>query len=480
MIRTKLIATVGPACDNDAVLGQMIDAGVNVFRLNFSHGTLDAHAASLGRIRRLAIHRGAMIAVLGDLCGPKIRLGKIAAGKCELVVGQEVTFQRAEIEGTPQRLWSGYASLIDDVQEGHRVLIDDGNVRLRAIGKQKDELVCRCEVGGMISDRKGINLPDSKVSAPALTEKDRGDLDWAVAHDLDWVALSFVRQPEDLRQLRAILKQRRSGLRIMAKLEKPEALEHVDEIIALSDGVMVARGDLGVEMDLARVPVIQKEIALHGQHDGKPVVIATQMLQSMVASPVPTRAEVSDVANAILDRGDAVMLSAETSVGQFPVEAVRMMGRIAEQTESFGQRRGQELGINLTTSLPVATAIVRGTAVVAREMKPPLVALWTPSGETATLLSKHRLEAPIVALSPDERVCRQMALLYGVIPIHMDLCQGFRAMLSQLDEVLLQRGLAAKRDRIVVVADTRPDVADEIDAVFIHLVCSTAPEARTA
>lgn len=420
------------------------------------------------------------MALLGDLCGPKIRLGKIAGGKCELTVGEEVVFQRTEIEGTPRRLWSVYPNLIDDVQEGNRVLIDDGNVRLKAVAKRKDEVVCRCEVGGTISDKKGINLPDSKVSAPALTEKDRGDLEWAITHDLDWIALSFVRHPDDLRQLRAILKQRGSGLRIMAKLEKPEALEHLDEIISLSDGVMVARGDLGVEMDLARVPVIQKEIALHGRRNGKPVVIATQMLQSMVAAPVPTRAEVSDVANAILDRGDAVMLSAETSVGQFPVDAVRMMERIAEQSESFGQRHGQELGANRTTSLPVATAIVRGTAVVAQEIKPPLVALWTPSGETATLLSKHRLDAPIVALSPDERVCRQMALLYGVVPIRMDLCQGFRVMLNRLDEVLMQRRLAAEGDRIVVVADTRPDVPDEIDAVFIHVVGSTAPGTRSA
>lgn len=480
MIRTKLIATVGPACDNDAALGQMIDAGVNVLRLNFSHGTLDGHTAALERIRRLATERGAVIAVLGDLCGPKIRLGRIAGGRCTLVAGQEVVFQRAEIEGTPQRLWSGYANLVDDVQEGHRVLIDDGNVRLTAIGKRKDELICRCEVGGTISDRKGINLPDSEVSAPALTDKDQGDLEWAIAHGLDWIALSFVRHPDDLQQLRGILRQRHSELRIMAKLEKPEALDHLDAIISLSDGVMVARGDLGVEMDLARVPVIQKEIALQARRHGKPVVIATQMLQSMVASPVPTRAEVSDVANAILDRGDAVMLSAETSVGQFPVEAVRMMARIAEQSESFGQRHGQALGTNQMTGMPVATAIVRGTAVVAQEMKPPLVALWTPSGETATLLSKHRLDAPIVALSPHDGVCRQMALLYGVIPIRMDLCRGFRAMLNRMDEVLQQRGLAAPGDRIVVVADTRPDVPDEIDAVFIHLVGSTAPGIRSA
>jgi len=472
MVKTKLVATVGPACDSDAVLGEMMDAGVNVLRLNFSHGTLATHEASLERIRRLAADRNAVIGVMGDLCGPKIRLGKIAGGNCELETGHDVLFQREEIEGNPDRLWSSYPALIDDVNEGERVLIDDGSVWLRAVSKTADELLCRCEIGGTISDHKGINLPDTEVSAPAITEKDRSDLEWAIRHELDLIALSFVREPADLRQLRDMLQEHKSTLRVIAKIEKPEAIAHLDEIIALADGIMVARGDLGVEMELSRVPVVQKEIALHCQRAGTPVIIATQMLQSMMNSPVPTRAEVSDVANAILDRADAVMLSAETSVGRYPAEAVCQMRRIAVHTESFDARFGEVLSANQSANVPVASAVVHGASVMARDLKPPLVAVWTRQGKTAILLSKHRIDVPIVALTPSEQVCRQLSLVYGVIPIHLRHADEFLDMLGDLDRMLLDKGLAARDDQIVVVADTRPDVPGETDALFIHVVGS--------
>jgi len=472
MVKTKLIATVGPACDSEPLLGEMIDAGVNVFRLNFSHGTLEGHEATLARIRGMAANRNAVIGVMGDLCGPKIRLGHVAGGKCELEAGQEVIFQRAETEGTPQRLWSSYLELIDDVDEGERVLIDDGSVWLRVLSKSSDELRCQCEVGGVVSDRKGINLPDSKVSAPAITEKDRVDLDWAIRHRLDFLALSFVRKPADIQQLRDILDHHESSIRIIAKIEKPEALSHLDEIIALSDGIMVARGDLGVEMELSRVPVVQKEIALHCQRAGKPVIIATQMLQSMVNSLIPTRAEVSDVANAILDRADAVMLSAETAVGQYPTQAVSQMRQVAVHAEAFDARFGETLGANQSTHVPVVSAVVHGASVTARDLKPPLVAVWTRQGKTAILLSKHRLDVPILALAPSEQVCRQLSLVYGVIPVHMRHADEFLEMLGDLDRLLLEKALAARDDKVIVVADTRPDVPGETDALFIHVVGS--------
>ncbi|HSW45565.1 MAG TPA: pyruvate kinase [Phycisphaerae bacterium] len=473
MVKTKLVATVGPACSSDEMIGRFIDAGVNVFRLNFSHGTLDDHQASLDRIRRMATRRQAMIAVLGDLCGPKIRLGRIAGGRCELQPGREITFQRQPTEGTPQRLWCRYPALIDDVEVGHRVLIDDGSILLRATRKQADELICECEIGGTISDHKGINLPDSKVSAPSLTDKDLADLDWVIRHELDLVALSFVRRPDDLRRLREVLDSHGSRIRTIAKIEKPEALDHLDAIIQLADGVMVARGDLGVEMDLARVPIVQKEIALHCQRSGKPVIIATQMLQSMINSPVPTRAEVSDVANAILDRADAVMLSGETAVGRYPVEAATHIRRIAEQTERFTNRFGDELGTNRGANVPVASAILRGTSVVAADLEPPVVAVWTLSGQTAILLSKHRLAAPIVALAADEGICRQLAFCYGVIPIFLPRADDFQAQLRQLDELLVRRGLARTEDQILIVGDTHPDIPGETDTLLIHVVGSS-------
>ena len=470
MIKTKLVATVGPACDHDATLGEMIDAGVNVLRLNFSHGTLETHAASVARIRRVASEREAIVAVMGDLCGPKIRLGPIAGGRCELAVGQRVAFRRGTFDGTPERLSSSYPALVDDVEVGQRVLIDDGNVRLRVTERRPDELACVCEVGGAISDRKGINLPDSHVSSPALTDKDRSDLEWAIRNDLDLIALSFVRKPEDLSELRRILVAHGSRMRVVSKIEKPEAVAELNAIVAESDVVLVARGDLGVEMDVSRVPLIQKEIALLCWRTGKPVIVATQMLQSMVDSPVPTRAEVSDVANAILDRADAVMLSAETSVGKYPLEAVRMIRRIAEHTESFGACYADELGANQATTVPVATAVVRGANSIARELGVRLVAVWTETGETPRLLSKHRLGQPIVALAADERVCRQMALLYGVVPIAAAQSREMRENLAYLDKLLLDRHLANANDRVVVAADTRPDLPGETDALFIHVV----------
>jgi len=472
MTKTKLVATVGPACDTDAHIGAMVDVGVDVFRLNFSHGTLDTHAASLERIRRIAAERGEVVAVMGDLCGPKIRLGQVAGGQCELVAGTHVVFQREPIDGTPQRLSCNYPALIEDAKKGDRVLIDDGNVLLRVIDKKNDELVCRCEIGGVVSNHKGINLPDSNVSAPALTEKDRTDLEWAIRHQVDLIALSFVRQPEDIVELRTILTKQGSSAQIVAKIEKPQALEQLDRIIQESDVVLVARGDLGVEMDISRVPIVQKEIALHCRLTGTPVIIATQMLQSMVESPVPTRAEVSDIANAILDNADALMLSAETSIGRFPIEAVRVMDKVAAQTDSFSRRHSQELGINRTATLRVATAVVHAATAMAEDLDVGVVAVWTEGGNLARLLSKHRLDRPIVAFTPHEHVCRQMALLYGVIPIRYDRPSRLDRMLNDLDQTLIDRDLATHGDRIVVVANRRPDLPGDTEALLTHIVGS--------
>jgi len=268
-IKTKIVVTVGPASESEQTLAQLIDAGVNVFRLNFSHGTLDSHATALQRIRKVALDKNAMVAVMGDLCGPKIRVGEIAGGKFELQQGQSVRFSREPVQENADLLSSNYPALVDDVQAGQRILIDDGNILLRAIEKQGDILHCQCEVGGEVSSHKGINLPDTNISAPALTEKDRRDLAWAMENELDFIALSFVRQPADLEELRGILNENNNSAQVVSKIEKPEALKQIERIIELSDVVLVARGDLGVEMELARVPVIQKEIALHCRRLGK-------------------------------------------------------------------------------------------------------------------------------------------------------------------------------------------------------------------
>lgn len=476
MTRTKIVATVGPASDSKEVLGKLIAAGVNVFRLNFSHGTRESQASALANIRSAATERGAVVAVLGDLCGPKIRLGAISGGKCTLAAGSRVVFRRETVVGTAEQLSSSYAALVDDVKVGDRILIDDGNVMLRAVEKGADRLVAVCEVGGVISDRKGINLPDSHVSAPSLTDKDREDLEWIVRNGLDYVALSFVRSPEDLGLLRDAIAglDPKSEILVVSKVEKPQAVERMREVVEASDVVLVARGDLGVEMDLSRVPMIQKELAVECRRAGKPMIIATQMLQSMVDSPVPTRAEVSDVANAILDDADAVMLSAETSVGKYPVQAVEMMHRIAAHTESFTSRFGHPWSATPARETPVANAVIHGASVVASELKVAAVVAWSLNGDAARLLSRHRLDAPIVALTPCQSACRQMALLYGVQPICLPEMQHPESMLGQVDSALARTELVKGGEQVVIVSDMRPEVPGETDALLVHTVGQSA------
>ncbi len=476
MIHTKIIATLGPATRSPEGIGGLIDAGVDVFRLNFSHGTLEEHAETLNNIRRVAAEKKAMVAVLGDLCGPKIRLDKIENGAIELHPGDVLRIQREEVVGNAERVSCNYPAIVDDADVGHRIFIDDGSVRLRVDRKHADHLECRCDIGGSISNHKGINLPDTQVSASTLTEKDRADLDWAIANHLDFIALSFVRRPEDIRELRLILNGRECNAKIVAKIEKPEALERIDEIIRLSDVILIARGDLGVEMDLARVPTIQKAIAVKCRRAGKPVIVATQMLQTMVDSPVPTRAEASDVANAILDLADAVMLSAETAIGKYPLRVIKTMQDIAFETERYDFRMNPEVEVNRSTRFPSASAIVRAAALVAQEIDAKLVAVWCDRGDTPRLLSKHRLRMPVVALIPLEIKCRQAAILYGTTAICRPQPRHVDDIVNQLDEVLTEHELAQLGDRIVIVADSRPDLPGDTDAVLLHTVGSQYEE----
>ncbi len=476
MIKTKILATVGPACSSDEPLAAMFDAGLDLVRLNFSHGALADHTVALERVRRVARECGATVAVVGDLCGPRVRVGAIADGQCELHQDQHLVIQRAACDGTAERISTNHPAIIDDVAVGDRILIDDGLICLGVVDKSADELVCRVQVGGALRGNKGINLPDSALSTPSLTDKDLIDLDWAIANDLDYVALSFVRSPEDIYELRRHLKERHSEMDVIAKIEKPEALSHLDEIIEHSDAVMVARGDLGVEMDAARVPLIQKDIVLRCRRFNVPVIIATQMLQSMVDAPVPTRAEVNDVANAILDGTDVVMLSAETSVGSHPAKAVAMMNRIAAETEAFLARTSPPWEPDAASApLRVTWAVVHGAQVLAHELGARLVGVWTESGFTARLLSKRRLAQTIVGLSADERVCRRMCLYYGVVPMQAPRPVDDGEMLEQLDRAFVQRGLADQNDLIVVAAGTRLREPGATNALLIHLVGTTQP-----
>src|SRR5687768_12411443 len=355
MIRTKIVATLGPASDEVECLRRLFQAGVDVCRLNFSHGTLDQHLQVLRNIREAAVVAEHPIAVLGDLGGPKIRLGQVAdeggTGGMPIKVGDELVIQREPVVGSDRRVSTTYAQFTDDVAIGDRVLVEDGMLRFVCVEKTPDALKCACTVGGVLKSAKGINLPNTVVKIPSITDRDWECVAWAIENELDYLALSFVRKADDLVLLREHLRHHEADIQLIAKIEKAEALRDIDAIIEASDGLMVARGDLGVEMDVAQVPIIQKDLIRRGQVAGKPVIVATQMLQSMIEQPSPTRAEVSDVANAIFDGTDAVMLSGETSVGKFPVGVVHTMAHIAEKTEEYLAREPvfKEAGVKLKT-----------------------------------------------------------------------------------------------------------------------------------
>lgn len=470
-MKTKIIATLGPACLDRAVLGEMFDVGLDVCRLNFSHGTRETHQRLLELARLIARERDVPVCFIGDLGGPKIRLGKFEREPVVIETGQTTEIVQGTGACTVARLTVTYPEFVDDVEVGQRVYINDGFVRLLVTDKHAGGLTCRCTAGGELGSRKGINVPDTSLSLPALTEKDREDLRWAVEQGLEYVALSFVRQPEDLYELRRAIKEQDSPIQVITKIEKTEALWHLEELIAHSDAVLVARGDLGVETDIWRVPLIQKDIVAECRQAGVPVIVATQMLQSMIESPMPTRAEVSDVANAILDQTDAVMLSGETAVGKHPARAVEMMNRVAAATEDFIAKHPTTEGAPCLAKKYRPTAAVAHAAVAAaRDLGARLVAVWTATGTTVRMVAKHRLRMPVIGLTYDERVCRQMNLLYGVVPIQVSPMDNPVAMAAALDRELTQRGLAAAGDLIVVVTSTRPTTPGATDTALVRRV----------
>jgi pyruvate kinase len=449
MPNTKIVATLGPASDSEAAIGQLLEAGVDVFRLNASHGTQAEHAARIGAIRRASAQMGRWAGILLDLQGPKIRLGSFAGGGCTLEAGAEFTITTEPVLGDSRRASTTYARFAADVKPGDRVLLADGTIVLRVLETNgtsaRTEVIC----GGPVSDHKGINLPGTAVSLPSLMEKDLGDLRFGLEQGVDAVALSFVRSAADVRGLRAALGPNR--VMAVAKIEKPQAWEDIDAILEEADGVMVARGDLGVEMALEKVPRIQKSIIRRARRRGKFVITATQMLESMTENPAPTRAEVSDVANAIYDGTDAVMLSEETAVGKYPVEAVRFMARIAVETENSIRARGfQELpaGANPTNAEILADAAHQA----AREARAAAIVVFTATGSSARLVSRYRPPVCIYAMTPHERVGRQLMVNYGVNPVLAPDVASTDEMLAQMDRLLTEHGYVKAGDTVVFLA----------------------------
>ncbi len=471
MIKTKTIATIGPASRDPAILKQILDVGVDALRLNFSHGTLEDHALVLQTARRLAEERDLPLAIMGDLSGPKIRTGKIDLQHNRMEIGNRLVIQRTECLGSSQRLSTTYPKIVEEVRVGERVLIDDGTIELRVVARQSDELICECVRGGTLFDRKGINLPDSRLAVSALTDKDVTDLQWAIRNRLEYVALSFVRHPDDIRELRRHIESAGGDQEIVAKIEKPQAIEHLDDIIAVSDAVLVARGDLGVEMSLTAVPVLQKDIVVRCRSAGKPVIIATQILQSMMESAVPTRAEVSDAANAILDTADALMLTGETAMGKYPVEAAAVLQQIAQETEQYQTRLA-------TTFEPwieeeharVDSSLAAGAKLLARHLNPPLVVVATRDGKTARLLSKHRFEQPILALTDNPRTRDKLSLNYGVIPMLISPPTDGPALLATMNRLILERNWAKCGDSILVVTGSNLPTQSGRNTIVVHRI----------
>ena len=447
--RAKIVATLGPATDGEETLATLLEAGVDVVRLNFSHGTQDEHADRIRRVRACSEHIDRPVAIMLDLQGPKIRTGTLVGGQpVELKRGAEFRITTRPIEGTAERVSTTYANLPRDCRAGDTVLIDDGRMQLVVLDTTPEEVILEVVDGGTLKEHKGINLPGVAVSAPALTDKDKDDLRFGLEHGADLVALSFVREATDLHLARAVMSQVGRTVPLIAKLEKPQAIERLDGILAASDGVMVARGDLGVELPPEEVPPLQKRIIRKANRRGIPVITATQMLESMIEEPTPTRAEASDVANAVWDGSDAVMLSGETAVGAHPVLVVETMHRIVSRAERTEVRDEED---EHYVRVSHAHAISRAARSLAESLRVRAIAAFTRSGRTAELLSRDRPRAPIYAFTPNDDVYRRLALWWGVQPVHSQLPASSEALIKQMEATLLAREAVVSGDLVVVV-----------------------------
>ena len=451
--RTKIVATLGPSSDDAQTIERLVQAGVNVFRLNFSHGTHDEHRRLYERVRAVTAEAAPATAILGDLSGPKIRVGILASGSIELARGDAVTVTTRDVEGGPGLIPTQYAALAGDVRPGDRILLDDGNLELRVEEVAGSEIACTVVTGGLLKSRKGMNLPGVAVSAEALTEKDRRDAAFALELGVDFLALSFVRRGADVRALRDLVEQAGRRVAIIAKIEKPEALEDIGSILDAADGLMVARGDLGVELPPQAVPLAQDQLIDLARRRAKPVIVATQMLESMIENPRPTRAEVSDVANAVRAGADALMLSGETAAGDYPVKAVEMMDEVIRRTESYLWDQGAFSSPprpRQATPIPIEDALAAANAQLSHDLRVRAIVVLSASGRTAGVVSSGRPQAPIVAVLGGPAARRATNLVWGVIPLTAE--DGETAEPRDLAcRLLTELGLAEEGQAFLVV-----------------------------
>jgi len=450
--RTKIVCTIGPASRSPEVLEQLILAGMNVARLNFSHGTQSEHQKVIAAVRKISGRLNMPVAVLQDLAGPKIRIGKIESGQITLESGAQFILTTRKVPGNENEVSVNYSDLPKDVHPGDSLLLSDGALELEVLETNGQNIRCQVIIGGPLSSFKGINLPTSSIKALSLTEKDKKDLDFGIDQGVDYIALSFVRSKADVMAAKRFMEEKGSAIPIIAKIEKHEALKNIDEIIPIVDGIMVARGDLGIEMPLEKVPLVQKSLIQKSNLACKPVITATQMLRSMVDNPRPTRAEVADVANAVLDGTDAVMLSEETAIGKYPVEAVSMMARIAEDAESGFPFEEWIQRVEKETEKSIPEAVGHAACKLAESLNAASIITFTQSGSTARLAAKYRPKQPILAPTPLEKTFRSLALIWGVVPVLGESIKDTDEIVDRAFKAALESGLVKKGQRIVITA----------------------------
>lgn len=474
--KTKIIATLGPATWAPEMIEKLIRTGVNVFRFNFSHADYAIAEKAIKDIRHFSAELHRPISIFIDLQGPKIRLNRFVNGKANLVEGQKFTLTIDQsVQGTEEICATTYLPLVNDAVPGNLILLDDGKIRLEVISKDDKNVYTKVLNSGVISDRKGMNMPGMKLSVSSLAEKDKKDVLFGLQQDIDFFALSFVRTANCVKELRDFLKENNSSHKIISKIEKPEAVENIDEIIEVSDAIMVARGDLGVEMPFEQVPMVQKHIIRRTNYAGKPVIVATQMLESMISSPVPTRAEVSDVATAIYDWTDMVMLSGETAAGKYPLEAVETMARVAANIDRDQSSRKKKLATRRSQFIAeksVRSSLCDSADELADEIDAKAIITFTDSGKTAVMLSKHRSSVPIIAITDNEPTLHQMAMLRGVWPVLASIkfraMRGLKDMLQEAETRSLELGLLQPGDTVVMMAGIPIAKAGSTNMIRVH------------
>ena len=455
--KTKIVATVGPACDSYEQLKNLVIAGVNVFRLNFSHGSHEDKKKIIDNIRAINKELGCTIAILGDLQGPKLRVGEIENNRLEVKVGDVLTFTNEKCIGTIEKIYVSYPNLAGDVLVGNTIMIDDGKIEVKVLSIEANgDVKVTVTLGGIISSKKGLNLPDTKISLPALTEKDLEDAEFIMKEKLDWVALSFVRRVADIEILRKILDENKSKAKIIAKIEMPEAIVNLRDIILVSDGIMVARGDLGVELPVEKIPLIQKEIIRKCIHRAKPVIVATQMMESMIDRVKPNRSEITDVANAVIEGADAVMLSGETATGQFPVLVIETMRKIITEVEEYGYNYNRSADLKPQPHSPsfLSDAVCYGGCQLAEDSNAQALIGMTQSGYTAFMLSSFRPKSPLFIFTKEMTLVNQLSLSWGVKAFYYDKEESLDAIIQDQIQILKKAGYVQKDDIVVNTGST--------------------------